>query len=106
MCGYLRRFIPQFGANTIHLTDLLGKDLTFSATWSKEHEREVDWLKQQLVSPPVLAFPDWSKEFIVRTDASKLGLGCTISQIHGGIRRPIAYFSRKTVGAERTSYGV
>jgi hypothetical protein len=25
MCGYLRRFIPQFGANTVHLTDLLGK---------------------------------------------------------------------------------
>ena len=42
----------------------------------------------------------------MRTDASKLCLGCTISQIYGGVRHPIAHFSRKTVGAEQTSYSV
>ena len=68
--------------------------------WGPAQEKEVEWIKLQLSKPPVLAFPDWSKQFIVRTDASGQGLGCTLSQEHDGVRRPIAFFSRKIVGAE------
>ena len=100
MAGYLRKFIPNFGLNTVNLTNMLRKEVEFEKVWGAAHAAEVEWLKNSLSSPPVLAFPDWSKQFIVRTDACKYGLGVSLCQVQDGKRRPIAYFSRKTVGPE------
>ena len=37
-------------------------------------------LKSKLLSPPILAYPDFTKDFILETDASKRGLGVILSQ--------------------------
>ena len=37
-------------------------------------------LNQACMSPPVLAFTDYSKEFLLETDTSKEGLGAVLSQ--------------------------
>ena len=37
-------------------------------------------LKQTCISAPVLAFTDYTKEFLLETDASKEGLGAVLSQ--------------------------
>ena len=47
-----------------------------------------DSLREALVSSPVLAFPDFAKPFIVRTDASISGLGAVLCQDFGGQSRP------------------
>ena len=39
-----------------------------------------DALKQVCMSAPVLAFADYTKEFLLETDASKEGLGAVLSQ--------------------------
>ena len=37
-------------------------------------------LKKAVMSAPVLAYPDSNKEYLLETNASKLGLGAVLSQ--------------------------
>ena len=52
-------------------------------------------------SAPVLIFPDYSKEFILCTDASDIGIGGILMQERNGTPQPIAYASRLCTSAER-----
>ncbi|KAH9319034.1 hypothetical protein KI387_020803 [Taxus chinensis] len=65
--GYYRRFIKNFSKITQRLTQFLKKDVTYELG-NKAHEA-FGQLKEALVSSPVLKNPDWSKPFIVFTDA-------------------------------------
>ena len=50
---------------------------------------------------PLLAHPDFSKAFILDTDASDTAIGAVLSQIHDGEERVITYTSRCLTKAER-----
>ena len=58
-------------------------------------------LKKAVMSALVLAYPDPSKEYLLETDASKLGLGAVLSQKQShGRYHPIAFGSRALHGVE------
>ncbi|KAL1139244.1 hypothetical protein AAG570_006230 [Ranatra chinensis] len=52
------------------------------------------------VREPVLRSPDFSKQFVVTTDASQVALGAVLSQLDHLEDRPVAYASRKLTSAE------
>ena len=52
-------------------------------------------LKQALTSPPVLAYPDYTKPFIVEVDASNDGLGAVLSQEQDGRVSRVAFAKRQ-----------
>ena len=54
-----------------------------------------------MTETPVLACPDWSKTFIVQTDASKEGLGAVLTQGERNDERVIAYASKSLNKAEK-----
>ena len=62
---------------------------------SKEALELFEWLKQACMNSPVLAFADYTKDFLLEMDASKEGLGAVLSQKQGdGWFRPVAYGSQ------------
>ena len=94
MCGFYRKFVPNFSEITLPLTDLLKKGVTFQ--WSEYCEAAFQKLKTILLSDPVLTAPDFDKSFQLATDASDQGVGAVLLQLDAeGRQKPIAYFSKK-----------
>lgn len=86
LVGYYRRFINGYGVLTKPLT-LLKKN---GFQWTKVAAEAFNHLKKVLISAPVPTLPDFSKEFVVETNACRVGLGAVLMQ-EG---QPIAYFSK------------
>ena len=111
LASYYRRFVPQFAkwANPLH--DLIRPIATKKSRhrirlpplqpnlpmfqWTDLHQESFEKLKLALTSAPVLAYPDYSKPFLLETDASLKGLGAVLSQEdNDGHTRVISYVSR------------
>ena len=100
LVNYYRRFIQNFASVAQPLHRLTEKNTTFK--WSKECEQAFNTLKTYLTSAPVLALPDWSRPFVLDTDASDVGIGAVLSQIHqDGTEHVICYASRTLSKPER-----
>lgn len=69
--------------------------------WTPEAEEAFCKLKNALCGQPVLIAPDFSKEFVVQTDASEVGLGAVLSQEVNGEEHPVMYLSRKLNSCEQ-----
>jgi hypothetical protein len=69
--------------------------------WNADTDKAFNTLKQLLTSQPLLQYPDFSKPFILTTDASNDALGAVLSQGDIGRDLPVAYASRKLGKAKR-----
>ncbi|RXN11700.1 Retrovirus-related Pol poly from transposon [Labeo rohita] len=69
--------------------------------WLELHQQRLEKLIDCLTEPPILGFPDFSKPFILHTDASNLGLGAVLYQRQEGKLTVIAYGSRTLTAAEK-----
>lgn len=98
MASWYRRFVPDFAQIVLPLTTLLKKGKHFR--WNAEQQAAFDSLKEKLTVAPVLACPDFSKEFVLQTDASNYGLGAVLTQQIDGQERVVSYASRRLNGAE------
>ena len=99
LAGYYRPFVPRYAKFSAPLLRLLKKDAPF--IWGEEQDTAFTSLKHMLTTAPVLAFPDFSKPFILATDASGIGLGAALMQTDTrGKHRPIAFASRVLNSAE------
>ena len=97
--GYYRKFCPDYATAAKPLNKIAAKGATFK--WGAEEQEAFDKLRGFIMESPVLAYPDFTKDFLVDTDASLDGAGAVLSQIVDGEERVIAYFSKTFSPAER-----
>ncbi len=92
LAGYYRPFIHNFAAKAAPLTKLLKKESTFH--WGATQGNSFQELKYMLTHMPLLALPDYKDPFIMRMNASTLGLGAVHMQCsERGKNHAIAYAS-------------
>jgi hypothetical protein len=84
MVGYYRKFVQHFGVIARPLTDLLKNSLF---VWTADHDVAFQTLKNALVQAPIRALPDFTKPFLIETDASDYGVGVVLMQDS----HPLAY---------------
>lgn len=96
LANYFRGFIKDFATISHPLNKLLKKNTKF--VWTTEAQTAFDIMKQKLISPPVLAHPNFSDPnalMIVRSDASNYAIGATLSQLDSdGVEHIIGYASK------------
>ena len=117
LASYYRRFIPSFtklagplpGLIILAATQqkvrqgIMKKSEIPEFVWSLECQEGFDNLKKALISAPILAYPDYSKPFILETDASLKGLGAVLSQKgDDNTVRVIVYASRSLKPGEKS----
>lgn len=100
MAGWYRRFLRDFASVAAPISNMLKKSKSKFA-WSEEADLAFQSLKTSLTSSPVLANPDYSKPFIIQTDASNFGIGAVLVQGEGEAERVIAYLSQKLTSTQQ-----
>ena len=102
--GFYRRFVKNFSKIARPLHSLLkvppGRKMP-KFEWNDSQQEAFSQLKELLSSTPVLAFADFTKPFIVHTDASGDGLGAILYQEQEGQERPISFASRSLSPSEK-----
>lgn len=101
LLGYYRKFIPDFAKVTKPMTQCLkkGSKITLNENYVECFEK----CKTLLINDPILQYPDFSKEFILTTDASNFAIGAVLSQGVIGADKPISFASR-TLNTSEINY--
>ena len=114
--GYYRRFFKNYACIVKPLNDLLighptnpgvdqkkkkKKKSKVPWQWGEPQQVAFDMIKEKLASPPVLAYADFQRPFILHTDASTEGLGAVLYQEKDGLEHVIAYASRGLRNSEK-----
>ena len=90
--GYYRKFIKDFAKIVKPLTTPLRKGEKI--VHSKDFVETFNKCKEILTSSNILQYPDYSKPFVLMTDASNFAIGAVLSQGPIGRDKPIAFASR------------
>jgi hypothetical protein len=99
MVGFYARFIPNFSGVAAVLHQLKKKGVSF--IWRAEHQKAFDLLKQALCEAPVHQIPDFTKEFILVTDANDRAVSAVLHQRVSGGLAAISCHSRLLTDAEK-----
>ncbi|KAJ9532097.1 hypothetical protein QJQ45_003814 [Haematococcus lacustris] len=94
LATYFRTFIQGFAKLVAPLTNLTKTHVQWC--WDDSCEAAFRGVKHALSNAPVLALPDFSKQFQVICDASVTGIGAVLMQDG----HPIAFESRRLIPAE------
>ena len=108
LVGHYRHFIKDFAKIADPLHEYARGD-----TAKKKKEQVVlnevarsafHKLKKAVMSTPVLAYPYPNKEYLLKMDASKLGLGAVLSQTQSGGRYHLVAFGSSTLHGVEVNY--
>ncbi|KAI5179472.1 hypothetical protein PAEPH01_2652, partial [Pancytospora epiphaga] len=78
--NFHRRFIINMSKKTALLTEILKNDKSME-DWTEEHTRKWKELKEEVNQNTLRYHPDYSKKFVLETDALNTGVGAILYQL-------------------------
>ena len=99
--GFYRRFIRDFSKIARPLCRLLEKDTKFN--FDESCESSFEDIKSRLVKAPIMAKPDWNREFEIMCDASDFAMGAVLGQKAEKVFKAI-YYASKTFNEAQENY--
>ena len=90
--SFYRRFIRDFSKIVKPLCRLLEKDAKFN--FDESCQSLFEEIKSRLVEAPIMAKPNWTKEFEIMCDASDYAMGVVLGQKNDKMFRAIYYVSK------------
>lgn len=104
--NYIRQYIPKFSEKTFYLTNSLRVKDPKCWVWTKYMEDEFTMIKDEIKKIESVTIADYEKDFILRTDASNLGVGAVLMQKDNKNEyKVIEYASKKLTDAQK-KYGI
>ncbi|CAC5404338.1 unnamed protein product [Mytilus coruscus] len=104
MCNYYRRFVDSYSKIATPLNGLLKKERERSFKLNKECQVAFNNLKQALLTPPVLAYPDMNKPFMLTCDASNSAIGFVLGQLDSQRKERVIAFGGKSLSKTEQHY--
>lgn len=99
LANYFRGFVESYAMLAKPLTRLCSAKVKF--VWGPEEQAAFDALKAGIVAAPLLHHLDYSKEVVLRTDASTVGVGALLLQRSpDGAEEPVCFVSKAFTPAE------
>lgn len=100
LAGWFRPFIKSFAELTSKMTESLKRSCQ---NWKRTEKMSEEFraLKDKLKEMKGIMLADYSKEFILKTDASNVGLGAVLPQEKNGQLLPIQWASKKLTSTEQ-----
>lgn len=100
ICNYYRRFVKGYAFIAGPLNQLLQRNVPF--LWTEACDKAFQTLKQALMTPPILSYPNFDKGFILSIDASGYAISYILSQTdEDGREVVIQYGGRALTKAEQ-----
>ena len=97
--GFYRRFIRDFSKISRPLCRLLEKDTKFY--FDESCHNAFEEIKSRLVEAPIMAKPDWNREFEIMCDASDFAMGAVLGQKDEKVFKAIYYCHTPIPGPTR-----
>ena len=99
---FFKSFVPHFSNTAAPLYDMVHKDFSWDeSTWTVDYRQIFEDFKKALVASVANFYPNYELDWILRTDASRFGIGAVLLQVLPAtdgtdpVYQPIAFFSEK-----------
>ena len=99
--GFYRRFIRDLSKIARPLCRLLEKDTKFN--FDEFCQNSFEEIKSRLVEAPIMAKPDWNREFEIMCDASDFAMGVVLGSKAKKVFKAISY-ANKTFNEAQENY--
>jgi hypothetical protein len=104
LASYYRRFIRDFSKIAKPLYTLTKQDETFC--WTEECRSAFEHLRTCLTTKPVVIYPDFSKPFILHTDASDYAVGAVLAQTDSANKEHVIAYASRILNRAEVNYTV
>ena len=104
LAAYYKKFVRQFSQISAPMRHLLQKDVEF--VWTDDCQKSFESLKNALITAPILALPDFDREFILTTDSSTSGAAWILSQKDDQGREKVISYGGRALRPNETRWSI